>query len=435
MTIQTPSVTNILVADDTVENLRLLVTMLGGQGYEVRPVTTGRQALLAAERVQPALILLDINMPDINGYDVCERLKANPALTDIPVIFLTALTDVADKIRAFQVGGVDYITKPFQLEEVHARVRTHLALRQARLELADSLDKLRSVETLKDNLVNMIVHDMRSPLMALSGHLDLVKESGSALNALAKEDLQIAAHLADRVAQMANDLLDVGRLESNKMPLERVPNDIAAIARGVLASLEVLDPERVLEVQATEGVEVSCDERVIRRVIENLASNAIKHTPSPGRIVIRAAAKEDGVRVEVADQGPGISPRSRRTCSKSLRLWKTVAKISTTPRVLGWPFASSQSKPMVAKLASRQTCPKAPRSGSNCRRATERSRVLASDEQLQTGAYRSNSKRWISSSRASRDSAAAVAWCSGATLATIEGICAMNPNSTASRIW
>lgn len=286
--------------------------MLGGEGYEVRPVTSGRQALMAAERVQPALVLLDINMPDINGYDVCLRLKANPALTDIPVIFLTALTDVADKVRAFQVGGVDYITKPFQLEEVHARVRTHIALRQARLELAQSLARLTEVETLKDNLVNMIVHDMRSPLMALSGHLDLVKESGSALNDLAQQDLKIAAHLADRVGQMANDLLDVGRLENNKMPLERSPQDITSIARAVLSSLEVLDPTRVLEVQSSERAEVSCDERVVRRIIENLASNAIKHTPSPGRVVIRTTTKPTSVRVEVVDQGPGIAPQVQK---------------------------------------------------------------------------------------------------------------------------
>lgn len=312
MTIQAPSLTNILVADDTVENLRLLVTMLGGQGYEVRPVTTGRQALLAAERVQPALILLDINMPDMNGYDVCERLKANPALADIPVIFLTALTEVADKIRAFQVGGVDYITKPFQLEEVHARVRTHLALRQARLELAQSFEKLQAVETLKDNLVHMIVHDMRSPLMALSGHLDLVKESGSQLNDIAKEDLQVAASLADRVAQMANDLLDVSRLENNKMPIERHHHDIRTIARSVRAALEVLDPRRPLSVDMPDPIEVSCDERVIRRVIENLVSNAIKHTPSSCRVLVRAQRTPTGVRVEVADEGPGIPEEAKR---------------------------------------------------------------------------------------------------------------------------
>jgi two-component system, sensor histidine kinase and response regulator len=285
--------------------------MLGGQGFEVRPVTTGRQALLAAERVQPALILLDINMPDINGYEVCERLKANPALADIPVIFLTALTDVADKVRAFQVGGVDYITKPFQLEEVHARVQTHLALRQARLELADSLAKLHAVENLKDNLVNMIVHDMRSPLMALSGHLELVTESCSSLDDTARDDLQIAARLADRVAQMANDLLDVGRLENNKMPLERASHDIATTANAVLASLEVLDPGRVLEVEVPPGLHMWCDERVIRRVVENLAGNAIKHTPSTGRVTVRAMLNSSCVRIEVKDEGQGISDEAK----------------------------------------------------------------------------------------------------------------------------
>src|SRR5690349_13442584 len=108
---------NILVADDTVENLRLLSSILGDCGYEVRPVTNGRQALQAAEREPPDLILLDINMPELDGFEVCVRLKAQPLLKDVPVIFLTALTDVADKVRAFEVGGIDYVTKPFQVEE------------------------------------------------------------------------------------------------------------------------------------------------------------------------------------------------------------------------------------------------------------------------------------------------------------------------------
>jgi two-component system, sensor histidine kinase and response regulator len=313
VTDRAPLATNILVADDTVENLRLLVAMLGGQGYEVRPVTTGRQALLAAERVQPALILLDINMPDISGYEVCEQLKATPLLADIPVIFLTALTDVADKVRAFQVGGVDYITKPFQLEEVHARVRTHLALRQAHLELSYSLNRLREVETLKDNLVKMIVHDMRSPLMALSGHLDLVNaEAGAVLSDVAKGDLQTASRLADRVARMANDLLDVSRLENNKMPLDRAPHDVTALARSVLASLSVLDPGRALDVQIAEAIEVTCDEAVIRRVLENLASNAIKHTPTSARVVVRAKRHDDFVRIEVSDCGAGIPEQVKK---------------------------------------------------------------------------------------------------------------------------
>ena len=130
---------DILVVDDTPANLRLLSKMLNEQGYRVRPVPDGRLALAAAQAKPPDLILLDIRMPDLNGYQVCERLKAESRTQDIPIIFISALDAVQDKVKAFTVGGVDYITKPFHIEEVLARVETHLALRklQEQLEIAN----------------------------------------------------------------------------------------------------------------------------------------------------------------------------------------------------------------------------------------------------------------------------------------------------------
>src|SRR5919199_3073156 len=121
------SVGNILVVDDTPNNLRLLATMLTEQGYEVRSVINGPMALMAAQAAPPDLILLDINMPQMSGYQVCQHLKAVEQTRDIPVIFISALTEALDKVKAFGVGGVDYITKPFQLEEVLARVENQLA--------------------------------------------------------------------------------------------------------------------------------------------------------------------------------------------------------------------------------------------------------------------------------------------------------------------
>jgi CheY-like chemotaxis protein len=127
---------SILVVDDTHENLRLLDNMLREEGFEVRSVSSGRQALQAIEHDPPDLIMLDVNMPDMDGYEVCRRLRAHEPSRDVPVIFLTAWADRAYMVKAFEVGGADYVTKPFLFEEVLARVRTHLALRQARAVLA-----------------------------------------------------------------------------------------------------------------------------------------------------------------------------------------------------------------------------------------------------------------------------------------------------------
>jgi sigma-B regulation protein RsbU (phosphoserine phosphatase) len=129
---------NILVVDDTPANLQVLTGMLKERGFRVRPVPSGKLALLAAQRDPPDLILLDINMPDMNGYQVCERLKVEEQLKGIPVIFISALTEQLDKVKAFAIGGVDYITKPFQMEELHARVDTHLKIRRLQIQLEEA---------------------------------------------------------------------------------------------------------------------------------------------------------------------------------------------------------------------------------------------------------------------------------------------------------
>ena len=129
--------TSVLIVDDVAANLQVLAGMLDDRGYLTRPVTSGKMALVAAQNDPPDLVLLDITMPEMDGYEVCARMKANEKLKDVPVIFISALNETLDKVKGFGVGGVDYITKPFQLEEVHARVETHLKLRRLQLLLEE----------------------------------------------------------------------------------------------------------------------------------------------------------------------------------------------------------------------------------------------------------------------------------------------------------
>jgi two-component system, sensor histidine kinase and response regulator len=312
MTTSTRAVPNILVVDDTVENLRLLSSILGQCGYEVRPVTNGRQALQAAEREPPDLILLDINMPELDGFEVCTRLKQQASLKDVPVIFLSALTDVSDKVRAFEVGGIDYVTKPFQVEEVTARVKTHLALRRAGRDLEESYARLRTLEKLRDDLVHMVVHDMRSPLMVLTGHLELLQADIAKLGSRqATEDLDNAIRGARALNRMTNDLLDVSRLEEGKFPLEKAPHELVQILEAAAASVGVLDRARSISVTASAAVTLDCDGGVLARVMQNLLSNAIKHTPARGRIDVSITASGDCVRIEVADEGPGVPAQAQ----------------------------------------------------------------------------------------------------------------------------
>lgn len=166
-----PLPANILIVDDKTTNLRILSTMLVKQGYKVRAVISGEMALTAARTMPPDLILLDIKMPDLDGYEVCQELKNSPETAQIPVIFISALQDVAGKVQAFQVGGVDYITKPFQFEEVLARVSTHIALKNTRYQL----EKL-NIE-LKERLSYRASHDALTGLMNRQAFLKILEQS------------------------------------------------------------------------------------------------------------------------------------------------------------------------------------------------------------------------------------------------------------------
>jgi signal transduction histidine kinase len=324
MTTDSPAAgASILVVDDTVENLQLLSSMLHAHGYEVRPVTNGRDALMAARTDPPELVLLDVSMPEMDGYEVCARLKESEGLRDIPVIFLTALSSTADKVKAFQVGGADYVTKPFQIDEVLARIRVHVALRRSKLALLASYERLQGLEALREDLVQMVVHDMRSPLSALIQLLSLIQtDPACTLGEDATTDLRFAVQAAAGLNGLANDLLDVSRLEDNKLPLDLQSNDVLAICRDVLARLTPLDRTRRVDLEAEVPVSVRCDRGVIQRVLENLVSNAMKHTPSIGRVWVTAVAGPERARVAVHDQGAGVPPDAR---SKIFEKFGTVA--------------------------------------------------------------------------------------------------------------
>jgi signal transduction histidine kinase len=305
---QIESAGNMLIVDDMPANLRLLSDMLKKHGYRVRPAPSGELALQAAQIDPPDLVLLDISMPEMDGYEVCQRFKADPRLRDIPIIFVSALDEVLDKVKAFGSGGVDYITKPVHYEEVKARVRTHLELRRREQLLHESYTRLQGLERLRDNLVHMVVHDMRSQLTVMTAGLGLVEMLDAAGRTPANKVWRNMTHAAERLKDMITQLLDISRLEAGQMPLHKTACNLAQTAQEALEAAAPLADPRQLAIHAPEPVWAECDLDLVRRVLANLLANAIKFTPASGEVRIEVGGEGRLARVAVADTGQGIPP-------------------------------------------------------------------------------------------------------------------------------
>ena len=200
---------NILAVDDTPENLRLLMGILVEQGYRVRPVPSGTRALATIQLEPPDLILLDIKMPDMSGYEVCEQLKADERTRDIPVIFLSALDKVEDKVKGFEVGGVDYITKPFQVEEVLARVETHLTLQRLQKALEENNAALEAKNKELKDLAHIISHDLKAPLRGINQLVHgLVQDYADAFDEQGQEMTELLCNRVKRMSNLIDGILE-----------------------------------------------------------------------------------------------------------------------------------------------------------------------------------------------------------------------------------
>lgn len=295
---------DILIVDDTPANLDVLSTMLTRHGYKVRPALSGSLALKAAQSAPPDLILLDILMPGMDGYMVCERLKEMESTREIPVIFISALDDVRDKVKAFQSGGVDYITKPFQLREVLARIENHLTL--------DRLHKqVQTLSTLKDQMIYTVSHDLVVPLDVVRHCVQSVMTSkllGSDQETRAQLETAFAA--VDQMQCLVTGLLDLAKIESG-LSLNLKPLTLAELLTPSIQSHRPLaDQKRLtLELLPPPPLSVTVDPERMTQVLNNLLSNAIKYTPAGGTVTVSAGQDKGRVVVAVRDSGIGIPPQ------------------------------------------------------------------------------------------------------------------------------
>lgn len=310
-----PGGARILVVDDVAAHLKMLARALEESGYLVQTAGDGAQALASAQRDPPDLVLLDVDMPVLDGYETCRRLKAQEQFAATPVIFLSGLSDIPQRLQAFAAGGVDYVTKPFDLHEIRARISTHLELARLRRqaeessrELDASLAKLRELEHFRHDLVHMVAHDMRSPLMAVSGYLELLDLERDRLGEDHAGFVTQALDGAHTLVRMIDAMLDTDRLEAGKLPLQLALRDLRAIIDLAIASLGPASARRVaIEVVTPGRIVVQADGEILRRVLANLVANALRSTNGDEKVRIQAASAGGRARVEVHDCGPEIS--------------------------------------------------------------------------------------------------------------------------------
>lgn len=311
----------LLIVDDAPENIAVLSSLLRGQ-YVMKVATNGVDALEIASsaRERPDLILLDITMPGMNGYDVCRHLKADEELRDIPVIFLSALNETVDKVKAFSAGGIDYVTKPFHSEEVKARVETHLKLRRLQvalesqnLKLQESNEQLRELHALKDRFLEIASHDLKNPLTCIMCFVSMIASSippGATMTENHHSFLDKVMSQCRAMNKIIEDFLSCQSTEYGKLKLNKVQTDLNAIADSVIDhNAQYAEQKNVTLLKDLDSTlpMVNADGGRLNQVFENFIGNAIKFSRPEGVVTVVTRITDDGFLIEVCDSGPGLT--------------------------------------------------------------------------------------------------------------------------------
>jgi signal transduction histidine kinase len=300
----------LLLVDDEERNLSLLESFLSPHGWRTSRALEGETALRLAAAEAPDCILLDMMLPGLDGFEVCRRLKADPATSLIPVIMVTALQKCEDRARGLEAGADDFISKPVNPEELRARVRSLLRLRFLHEELAERLRQLRAAEALRQQLTHLLIHDLNGPLSALKVNLSILLAGlEEPLRPQQQAILTNALGNAEHLSRLIRTLLDIARLEEGRLPVKQEPLSLAALAATACREQEAAFRAKGVTLEDALPPDlppVLGDEDLLSRVLDNLLRNALEFTPAGGRVTVSAGGEAGGVILSVRDTGQGI---------------------------------------------------------------------------------------------------------------------------------
>ncbi|HVH46544.1 MAG TPA: hybrid sensor histidine kinase/response regulator [Labilithrix sp.] len=339
----------ILVVDDNEANRSLAKATLEDEGYTVVLASGGAEGLATFATELPDCVLLDVRMPDLDGFAVCERLRALPQGAETPVLFLTALRDVDTFDRALRAGGDDFLTKPVRPTELVVRVQTALELRRVKAELSEHYtrlkkqrDDLQRLQLQKERLTAFVVHDLKNPVNAMDLHAQLLVRD-KALSPSARDSATQIRTNARHLTRMILNLLDVSKADEGQLVPKRADLDLSELVAAVVAELEVNARSRDVELRSSvAGVRVFADEDLLRRVVTNITENALRYAPASSAVTVTATQDGDATIVCIADAGPGIPVDMReKVFDPFVQVESGERVVSHTSRGLGLSFCKA----------------------------------------------------------------------------------------------
>lgn len=311
-----PSEYKILIVDDVMSNVLLLKVLLTNEKFAIATASNGHQALEQTKKEKPDLILLDVMMPDMNGFEVAQRLKADPETAGIPIIFLTALNSTTDIVKGFQVGASDFVSKPFNKEELIIRVIHQISLVAAKRMIVSKTEELQRIIAGRDKLYSVIAHDLRSPMGSIKMVLNMLilnlpaEKIGNEMYEL----LTMANQTTEDVFALLDNLLKWTKSQIGKMNVVCQDVDMVEVTESVVEIFSMVAnlKKMTISVEKPEKLMVNADIDMLKTVVRNLMSNAIKFSVENSEIQVKLAEEDGMAVVRVRDHGCGISEEGQR---------------------------------------------------------------------------------------------------------------------------
>ena len=311
-----PSEYKILIVDDVMSNVLLLKVLLTNEKFAIATASNGRQALEQVEKENPDLVLLDVMMPDMSGFEVPQHLKSNPNTADIPIIFLTALNSTADIVKGFQVGANDFISKPFNKEELIIRVTHQISLVAAKRLILSKTEELQRTIAGRDKLYSVIAHDLRSPMGSIKMVLNMLilNLPSEKIGAEMYELLTMANQTTEDVFSLLDNLLKWTKSQIGKLNVVYQDVDLVEVTDGVIEIFSMVASLKKIRIHEMkpEKMMVNADIDMLKTVVRNLLSNAIKFSKENSEVLVKMEEVDGMAVVSVQDYGCGISEEGQK---------------------------------------------------------------------------------------------------------------------------